>query len=162
MADASAKLREAKFFLELLKTLENKGAPLTVNIPICDEIAFILSGALNALYSATEHLKSNAGVVAIKEFKLRYPLIFDGKNGLRSLTVHERHISPSPVNYVPPKGNAVRLVFSEPATQSASLVFRSQYYVEVDSDQLHIVSFVQDHYTALSELASQYGVTAKM
>ena len=159
MTNAPAKLREARFFLGLLETLECTGTSLVSNFQIREQVSFALSGALNALYSATEHLKSSAGALAVQEFKKSHPVIFDSKNGLRNLTVHERHIAPSPVYYVPPKGNAVHLVFSEPATQSANLVFRAEYYVEVAGEHLNIVGLCREHCLHLSEFAAQHGLT---
>lgn len=163
MTNAPAKLREAEFFLRLLETLETKGDPLVQDFSVIDEVTFTLSAVLNAFYSVTEHLKLRENdsdsaserkhkrerKEAVIAFKKRHPIIFDSNIGLRNLTVHERHIVPSPERYVPPIGNRVDFVFSEPATQSTNLVFRAEYYVEIGGEQLHIISLCRDHYAAL-------------
>ena len=158
MTNASAKLREAHFFLRLLFQLESTGKPLFSESSLRDEFAFVLSGLLNALYATTEHLKPVAGVAAVQGFKKSHPLIFDPKKGLRNLTVHERHVSPALAAYVAPRGNAVDLVFREPAGESTNLAFRSEYYVEAGGDPVHITKLCEQQYATLCEFSLRFGV----
>lgn len=123
MSNPSAKLREANFFLDLLARLEATATPLVPGSAVQDELSFLLSALLNALYAATEHLKPRAGQQAVKGFKKEHPLIFDGRTGLRNLTVHERHVSPAPTHYIAPRGSGVDLVFSEPAIRVCGFGF---------------------------------------
>jgi hypothetical protein len=158
MTNPAAKLREAQFFLRLLNQLEAVNVPLLAGGVRRDEFAFVLSGLLNAFYSATEHLKVNAGTEAVRSFKKHHPIIFDSRTGLRNLTVHERHVSPALTHYVPPKGNAVNLVFREKATRSTDLRFRSEYYVNTQDAAVHINSVCREQYAALIAFAASHGV----
>jgi hypothetical protein len=57
MSDASIKLKEAQFFIELLEALEKRGDSLTNVAPPKEEASFLLSAILNSFYSVTEHAK---------------------------------------------------------------------------------------------------------
>lgn len=174
MTNPAAKIRESRYFLALLRELDRSRQPFfaaavpaapnatTVVSPaasVRDEVSYLLSAFLNAVYAATDHMKPVAGVEGVKTFKAAHPAVFDGKAGLRNLTVHEKHIAPAPYGYVPAKGGAVHLVFSQPATASAHLVFREIFYVEYGDEQLVIVDLGLEVMGALEAFAATYGIS---
>ncbi len=109
--NVAMKLAEARFFLELLDALESRNLSLTNNASCQEESSYLLSAILNAFYSALEQAKPIAGVEAIKEYKLAHPIIFNSKEGLRNITVHERHIGSDHEGYIPPAGNSISFDF---------------------------------------------------
>ena len=160
MTSPQAKLREARFFLTLMKELERSGQPLVERDQVRDEMAFLLSALLNSLYAVTEHLKAVVDLEAVKNFKTQHPLIFGSKLGLRNLTVHERHVAPSSRTYIPTNGGA-NLVFSQPRAESADLVFRAEYYFEPEGESAHIVSLSSSVLASLESFAGVHGIHAE-
>ena len=152
-----AKLREARFFLDLLERVESSAECLLPASTVDEEISYLLSAFLSAVYATTEQLKSIAGVEAVKAFKEQHPLTFGSKNGLRNLTIHERHISPTEDRYVPQA--AADLVFSEPATSSSDLVFQAEYYVWGQGEVHRITTLCGAQYAQLAQFAAAQGAT---
>jgi hypothetical protein len=143
-----AKLREARFFLRLLTRIEETATPLVGNIhEIRDEFSFVLSGFLNACYAATEFLEPVAGK-DVEAFKKLHALVY-GK-GLRNLTVHERHISPSLSRYISPGGAG-----ASTAAESA-LTLRFEYYFDPLGGPIHVTSLCESHYQALLAFAAGF------
>ena len=72
--NAKEKFDEASFYLDLMDAVEIKRNALTKNRSAEQEFSYLLSAFLNACYSITEHLKSNASLVSkIKEFRRLHP-----------------------------------------------------------------------------------------
>ena len=143
MTNTPAKLREAHFFLRLLEQMERTGRPLLGNVhDLRDEYAFVLSGFLGACYAATEHLKTSADKSEVETFKQFHERIY-GK-GLRNLTVHERHISPSPTHYISVSGQT-------------PMIIQFEYYFTPE-EAVPVTSLCQQHYAALIKFAAQHGV----
>jgi hypothetical protein len=150
VTNVSAKLREARFFLRLLMSIEKTRTPLVGNIhELRDEFGFVLSGFLNSCYAATEFLKPVAGK-EVEAFKKLHALVY-GK-GLRNLTVHERHISPSLSRYVA-LGEA-----GESATAESASTLRFEYYFDPLGTPVHVTSLCESHYRALLVFAARFNV----
>jgi hypothetical protein len=149
VTNIAPKIREARFFLQLLTRIEETGTPLVGSIhALRDEFAFVLSGFLNACYAATEFLKPIAGK-DLAAFKKLHALVY-GK-GLRNLTVHERHISPSLSRYV-----AAGAAASTAAELAPTLRF--EYYFDPNGEPIRVTSLCGSHYQALLAFAANFGV----
>lgn len=157
MADVETKLQEAKFFLELLDALEQRGNSLTSVASAKEEASFLLSAILNSFYSVTEHAKAIVGAERVKQFKSKFPLFYAGKEGLRNITVHQKHIGTDHEGYIPPAGDRVRIDFrSEPKLIKQNkipgrLVFVPYYYVIINNELVRIIELCYDHYYQLQK-----------
>jgi hypothetical protein len=150
VTNVPAKLREARFFLRLLSRIEETATPLVGNIhDLRDEFGFVLSGFLNACYAATELLKPVAGR-DVEVFKKLHTRVY-GK-GLRNLTVHERHISPSLSRYVTPGWAGA----STGAKSAPTLRF--EYYFDPSEEPIRVTSLCESHYQSLLAFAAGFHV----
>jgi len=98
---SAAKLAEARFFLELLDALEMRKRPLTDDSTSALEVSYLFGAVLNSLYSALEQAKPIAGVDAVKAYKATQSTLLGGQ-GLRNVTIHERHVGIDHSGYIPP------------------------------------------------------------
>ncbi len=154
MSDASIKLKEAQFFIELLESLEKRGDSLTNIASPVEEASFLLSAILNSFYSVTEHTKSIIEVDKVQEFKNSFPLFYNGKRGIRNITIHEKHIGIDHEGYKPPVGGAKLSLRPEPKliqhkAGTAKLSLVSYFYLEVDGEFKHITELCYKHYYEL-------------
>ncbi|MFO1419512.1 MAG: hypothetical protein U1F59_00835 [Candidatus Competibacteraceae bacterium] len=154
MSDANTKLKEAQFFIELLEALEKRGDSLTNVVPPVEEASFLLSAILNSFYSVTEHAKSIISLDKVQEFKDSFPLFYKGRQGLRNMTVHEKHIGVDHEGYKPPIGKVSFSFRPEPKlskhkTGTANLSLVSYFYLEVDGEFKRITELCYEHYYKL-------------
>lgn len=154
MSDANIKLKEAHFFIELLEALEKRGDSLTNVAPPKEEASFLLSAILNSFYSVTEHAKSIITVDKVQAFKESFPLFYKGKQGLRNMTVHEKHVEIDHEGYVRPVGKVDFSFRPEPKliqhkTGSTKLSFVTSFYLEVDGELKRITELCYEHYYEL-------------
>mgnify|MGYP003582211227 FL=1 len=156
MSDAKSKLKEARFFMELLEALETRGDSLTTNSSTREEVSFLLSAILNSFYSVTEYLKNVINISEVQNYKKLHPLFYSGKNGLRNITVHERHIEADYIGYIPPVGK-VNLVLGLPPKLVSeiktpgvvTLRLNPRHYVEVNNRMILIKELCMDQYQEL-------------
>jgi hypothetical protein len=167
--NAAMKLAEARFFLELLDALESRSSSLTNNASRQEESSYLLSAILNAFYSALEQAKPIAGVEAIKEYKLTHPVIFNSKEGLRNITVHERHIGSDHEGYIPPAGNSINFDFrpkpkliTETETESnpleINLAASTNHYVEIGGALIGITELCFKQYYFLERFLQEHEI----
>ena len=150
MLHASAKLREARFFLRLLTRIEETATPLLGNAhEIREEYSFVLSGFLNACYSALEQLKATFPK-EVKAFKTHHAEIYG--QGLRNVTVHERHISPSLSHYITLGGRAEAKAAQSAATR------QFEYYFDPIGEPVQITTFCSSHFQALLAFSARFDV----
>lgn len=114
--NALEKVAEATFYLKLMDQLELKKQPLTDNFDYQTEYTYLLSGLLNACYSACEFLGQNK-LFRDKVKKFVYDQSFfysSGPNGgLRTVSTHFRPVRPAKLGYIPPPNDNVILRFRE-------------------------------------------------
>lgn len=115
MDHSQDKLREARFFLELLEALEQRTESLSnLEAPI-EEAGFLLSAILNSFYSALDQWRKRnpSRQKEYQEFSRKFPEIYgsDQQGGWRSINVHVAHVWPSTAGYIPPLGDAVNFDF---------------------------------------------------
>ena len=146
----SAKLDEAAFFLELLDALDQRKRPLTHAPNAALEASYLLSAILGALSGALDQAKPIAGVAAVVAYKKSIPSVFDGKDALRNMTIHERHVDVAFSGYIPPSGQAVNFSFrhvpllveeERKAIAGVILQMGPSHYIEVDGVLREIVGF---------------------
>lgn len=168
---AATKLTEAKFFLELLDVLEDRGVSLTHAASSSDEASFLLSAVLNSLYSALEQAKPIVGVDAVTAYKSAHPLIFKGNGGLRNITVHERHVGVDYEGYIPPPWSTVnfdlrptpKLIKEAEAMRPpghVTTVLGPDFYVEQDGTLIEIGELCHEQYYALRNFFKARGVVS--
>jgi hypothetical protein len=166
----AAKLAEAGFFLELLDALENRKRPLTHGSESAMEVSYLLGAVLNSLYSALEQAKPIAGVKTVKEYKAAHSALL-GSQGIRNITIHERHVSIDHSGYIPPPGNAVnfnlrktpRLVQEERAvSKSVALRFGANHYIEYEGKLTEVTELCFQQFYELRAFLSTYGVVTQL
>ena len=158
MSNAKLKLQEARFFLELLDTLEQRGDSLTTNSTAKDEVSFLLSAILNSFYSVTEHLKDVIDISKIQDYKKLHPLFYSGKCGLRNITVHERHVEADHKGYIPPVGKVnltlrplPKIISEQNIPGIVTLRLTPRYYLEVEGRMVLISDLCQEQCFELSK-----------
>lgn len=164
--NASDKLDETKFFLELFDALEQRGKPLTNNNSIEREASFIFSAILNGFYSITELAKDNGTKKTdVQNFKNNHPIIYagSGKGGLRNTTVHVKHVDIDHSGYIPPKSNAVNFNLKETPkliqdernnTGGVVLNLTPYFYIEVNGVMKRVMELADSHYSELKKFVA--------
>lgn len=163
---SAAKLAEASFFLELLDALENRKRPLTSSATPAMEVSYLLSAILNSLYSALEQAKPIAGVEAVKAYKAAHSALLGGQ-GIRNITIHEKHVGVDHSGYIPTPGNALnldfrkapRLVQEERATSKGiALRLGANHYIEHEGKLTDVTELCFRQFYALRAFLSAHGV----
>lgn len=165
--NAKEKFDEASFYLDLMDTVEIKRSALTKNRSAEQEFSYLLSAFLNACYSVTEHLKSNALLVSkIKEFRSLHPVFYSSSHdgGLRNQSTHLKPVKPAHDGYIPPPGSNVILRFrsqGEPYIPPApgepiNLNFSSgSFYLSTQSQQNSICDLCAVHLGEIKKFIEQ-------
>jgi len=157
--DINFKIKESKFHIELLETLEQSGKTLTHQNSTEEEASYILSAILNAFYSVTELSGENKDL-KVKTFKNQFPSIYAGvsKGGLRNTTVHVSHVKIDHSGYIPPSGGEVNfnmrptpklIVDAKKDTTSVDFNFTPNFYIKVDGKLKNVIEFCTQHLHAL-------------
>lgn len=166
---AAAKLCEAQFFLELLDALEARKRPLANESSAAQEASYLLGAFLNSLYSALEHAKSSVSVAEVKAYKNARPDLLGG-NGIRNVTVHERHVEASHAGYIPPSGNAVNFDFRRPPrlvqeekarSNGAVLQMGPSYYFDYGGKPVHVTDLCTSELYELRKFLRAHGVATQ-
>ena len=166
---AAVKLREARFFLELLDALETRKSSLTEDASCGEEASYLMSAVLNSLYSALEQAKPLVGVESVQRYKAEHSLIFKGGGGLRNVTVHDRHVGPDHSGYIAPAGDALKcdlrkrpkLVSEAEAALPrghVNLSLGANHYVEVDGSLVDITELCFAQYYALTAFLKEHQI----
>ena len=119
VANATAKLDEAGFYLSLMDRIEMERSSLTDDRQPEKEFGYLLSAFLNSCYSCIEYLaREKDNEKAVVDFKKSHPDFYkSGSNGgWRTQAVHYRPVTPQHDGYIPPPGNNAILRFREKAT----------------------------------------------
>lgn len=162
--NALEKITEATFYLKLMDQLELKKQPLTDDFDFETEYSYLLSGILNACYSACEFLKQNKlHKDTVKAFVHKHSFFYSsGPNGgLRTISTHFRPVKPSILGYVPPPGNNVILRFREERqpidAHNLTLNFgsSSSFYLNDNSPQNSLNDLCAQHINELKKLIEQ-------
>ncbi|MGE6568129.1 hypothetical protein ACQKE9_06175 [Shewanella vesiculosa] len=165
--NAKEKFDEANFYLDLMDIVEDKRNALTRNRSVVQEFSYLLSAFLNACYSITEHLKSNASLVSkIKEFRSLHPLFYSSSHdgGLRNKATHLKPVKPALDGYISPPGNNLIFRFrrqSEPYIAPApgepiSISFSSgSFYFSTESQQNSICDICAVHLGEINKFIEQ-------
>jgi len=108
------KLEEAKFFLELLDSLNHRVESLTKIEDKAKEASYLFSATLNSFYSVIAIMRDSEGV-SVSSFTKNYPEIYArAKNGgERAKTVHVNHTNTAHSGYIPPSANEVNFYFRD-------------------------------------------------
>ncbi|WP_417518374.1 hypothetical protein [Marinobacter sp.] len=168
MADIQAKMKEAKFFLELLEALEKRVDSLTNLESPSEEASFLLSAISNAFYSALDQWRkqNKSRQSQYQEFARRYPEIYgsDRQGGWRNTTVHVSHVQVSTAGYIPPPGNSVNFDFrDEPklgphyAPGACNIRLGPQFYFSHGGKEIHALEFCYEHFYALQKFITEQG-----
>lgn len=99
------KIKEARFFLELLNALDKQKNPLTHSGDCALEASYLFSAILNSFYSAIVIMRDEENI-NVSNFINTYPEIYAraNKGGERAKTVHVYHTLPAKSGYIPPIG----------------------------------------------------------
>ncbi|WP_146220538.1 hypothetical protein [Thioalkalivibrio sp. ALE21] len=163
------KLAEASFFLELLDALENRKRPLTSGATAAMEVSYLLSAVLNSLYSALEQAKPIAGVEAVKAYKATRSALLGGQ-GVRNITIHEKHVGIDHSGYIPPPGNAVnfdlrktpRLIQEERAASKGVVVrMGAKHYIEHEGKLTDVTELCFRQFYELRAFLSSRGIVTQ-
>lgn len=166
---SATKLGEAGFFLELLDALKQRKRALTNESAPAQEVSYLLGAILNSLYSALEQAKPIAGVEAVKTYKATHSTLFGGQ-GIRNMTIHEKHVGVDHSGYIPPPGNAVNLdlrktpllVREERATSTGdALHMGAAHYIEYDGKLTDATELCFQHFYELREFLISRGVVTQ-
>lgn len=166
---APDKLREAKFFIELLHALEERGHALSNHATPAQEASYLFSAILNAFYSALVIVEESSKVHAT-EFRAAHKEIYAHakKDGVRAVTVHKQHVPVTHSGYIPPAGNNVILPFRDkpklvPEAKLGDLTFKSLHYVCLPRDWsiVHALEFCEEHYPHLERFVISHTSVAK-
>lgn len=162
--NALEKVAEATFYLKLMDQLELKKQPLTDNFDYQTEYSYLLSGLLNACYSACEFLKQNKSFKdTVKTFVYDHSFFYSsGPNGgLRTVSTHFRPVRPSILGYIPPPGNKVIFRFREkqesidPHNVVLDFGSSSSFYLDDTSPQNSLNDKCAEHITCLRKLIEE-------
>lgn len=161
-SNASKKIDEAHFYLQLMTKIEVDRQSLTDKRDPAAEFSYLLSAFLNACYSTTEYLKQNQeNINIIKQFRTNNSDFYGhGPNGgWRTKVVHFQNIEPTLDGYIPPPGNNVILLFQETkqtevrSNNSANPIFGpGKFYFSDKVPQNSICELCTVHLGQLSEL----------
>jgi len=110
--NASAKVEEAHFFLNLMNHVEDSQTPVVQGSTAKDEYVYFLSAFLGACYSAIEYLKGEAEAKPelkplVKDFKDKHKEFYAYEHGWRSKAIHYHPVVPGFEGYIPPRGDKV-------------------------------------------------------
>jgi hypothetical protein len=161
--DALAKLNEARFFLEVMTSVENSRAPLLQGYTSRQEYVYLLSAFVGACYSVTEYLWHGVKAArhAAESFRLQHKDIYgDGPTGgLRTQTVHFHPVVPQREGYKPPQGDQVNFELREyqpPHGNQVNFEFKNEYYLTEDASEKPITRLCENHLAELGALVKQY------
>lgn len=166
MADIQAKIKEAKFFLELLEALEQRVDSLTNLESPSEEASFLMSAISNAFYSALDQWRNQnkSKQRQYQEFSRRYPEIYgsDQQGGWRNTTVHVTHVRVSTAGYIPPRADSVNFDFRHkpklaPSQSPGTCNFRlgPQFYLFHGGREIHALEFCYQHFYALQKFITK-------
>jgi len=162
--NALEKVAEATFYLKLMDQLELKKKPLTDDFDFQTEYTYLLSGFLNACYSACEFLKQNKSYKEpVKKFVYENSFFYSsGPNGgLRTVSTHFRPVKPSVLGYIPPPANNVILRFREkqesidPHNIVLDFDSGSSFYLDDTAPQNPLNDKCAEHLTCLKKLIEE-------
>ncbi|UTW01765.1 hypothetical protein KDX31_10280 [Amphritea atlantica] len=163
------KLAEASFFLELLDALENRKRPLTSGATPAMEVSYLLGAVLNSLYSALEQAKPVAGVEAVKAYKATHSALLGGQ-GVRNITIHEKHVGIDHSDYIPPPGNAVNFDFRKTprliqeeraASKGVVLHMGANHYIEHEGKLTDVTELCFRQFYELRAFLSSRGIVTQ-
>lgn len=163
--NASTKIEEALFYLDLMDRIEQSRKALTRSRCVESEFSFLLSAFLNACYSCTEYLKrGESNKARIRQFRRTHGEIYDPgqTGGWRTRAVHFYPVIPGHDGYIPPPGDNVILRFREKThleqTEASINPDFSQgyFYFSSDSPQNSICDLCAQHVKALKKLAEEF------
>jgi hypothetical protein len=158
------KLKEAKFFIELLHALEERGESFSHGATAGEEASYLFSAIVNSFYSVIVMLE-DAGVDAAA-FRTEHAEIYANAKtgGVRAVTVHKQHVPMSLSGYIPPLGNELALAFRAPPKLASSrsttvLAFKNQHYVCLPRDWsvVHALEFCENHLRTLEAFVVRNG-----
>ena len=161
--NALDKISEATFYIKLMDHLELSKIPLTDSFDFQTEYSYLLSGILNACYSACEFLKQNKLYKdVVKDFVYKNQFFYgSGPNGgLRTVSTHFRPVKPTTFGYLPPPANNVILRFREKSQpiDSHNIVLdftNSSFYLSNDKPQNSLNDQCAMHINELRNLIKQ-------
>lgn len=166
MADIQAKLREAKFFLELLETLEERVDSLTNSENPIEEASFLLSAVSNAFYSALDQWRkqNKHKQKQYQDFSRAYLEIYGSsdQSGWRNTTVHVSHVQVSTAGYIPPRGDAINFNFrqkpklvSENPPRTIRFRFGPKFYFLHQGKEIHALEYCYQHLYAFRKFLGE-------
>lgn len=162
--NALEKVAEANFYLKLMDQLELKKQPLTDNFDYQTEYSYLLSGFLNACYSACEFLKQNKSFKdKVKKFVYDHSFFYgSGPNGgLRTVSTHFRPVKPAKLGYISPPSDNVIVRFREkkesidPHNVVLNFGSNSLFYLDETSAQNSINDKYAEHIICLRKFIEE-------
>lgn len=132
--DALAKVKEAQFFLDLMKRVEDSQTPSLKGYTAEEEYNYYLDGFWNACYSATHYFDHVSPTLkkAFKDFREKTHADFYAYGtGLRSKSVHDKPVTAEKKAYHPPNGNSVNfdpIPSTPPMWNEVNWVFKNDHY----------------------------------
>lgn len=162
MPVANEKLREAAFFLELFQVAEQHDDPFTSGATQDEEASYLFGAILGSFYAALyQWHRQTRNNRAYQAFKLAHPEVHGSteQGGLRSLTVHRRHVAMSKratAQLTGAEANQMAQLSStlvEPVFYPAGAVVHvARYYVQFRGAELAAHAFCSTHHETLQQL----------
>lgn len=162
------KIEEARFFVELIEALEERGESLTHDADPASEASFLFAAALNAFYGAAVMLYETEGRSreAVRHFMGTHPDVYGHGEGTRAITVHKRHVETTTVGYIRPPANQANAFFSKrpklaPALEPGVFVVgRGYFYIVLSPSgrEVRIRDFCLEHLGAICQFRRSLGI----
>lgn len=163
------KIEEARFFVELIEALEERGESLTHAADPASEASFLFAAALTSFYGAAVMLFETEGQSkeAVRNFMGRHPDIYGHGEGTRAITVHKRHVEITTTGYILPPGDQVNFYCTDPPKLAppppppGHFVFGGGYFYTVLSPsgrEVRIRDFCLEHLGAIRQFRTSLGI----
>lgn len=162
------KVEEARFFIELIDALEERGESLSHVADASSEASFLFAAVLNAFYGAAAMLYETEGhsKPTVRAFTRQYPDVYGHHVGTRAVTVHKRHVETTTTGYIRPPGNQSNAYFTKrpklapPHEPSVVVVGRGYFYTVLSPSgrEVRTRDFCLDHLGAIRQFRNSLGL----
>ena len=162
--NALTKVELARYFLELMKRIENSRAPLlqgSTALSVLQEYTSYLDGFWAECYSATRYFDdvNPKCAKALKDFREKTQGDFYAwGTGKRSISVHHKPVEPKREGYMPPRGDNIGgqlLEYDPPNWNKINSKLNDYYYFTDDPSEQPIIRQCEDHLAELEKFIKE-------